>query len=126
MGSSVPAGEGATNNKGYTSLFADILKSRTSERGHKWETANISIGGDNTIRVLKRYDSDLLPQQGKYVVFALSLGNEGIHEHGKPMFVQCECNMQTLIRTARSDGYTPVVTYCYARNDIKQEVYREQ
>lgn len=124
FGSSVPAGEGATNNKGYTSLFSDILKSRTSESGYKWETVNISIGGDNTVKVLKRYGPDLLPQHGNYVVFALSLGNEGIHERGQPMFDQFERNMKTLIRKARSDGYIPIVTNCYTRNDFTAEDYR--
>src|SRR3546814_2432172 len=40
------------------------------------------------------------------------------------MVDQCERNMQTLIRKARSDGYTPVVTNCYARNDFTPEDYQ--
>src|SRR3546814_20977588 len=40
------------------------------------------------------------------------------------MFDQFERNMQTLIRKARSDGYTPVVTNCYARNDFTPEDYQ--
>src|SRR5690242_1017764 len=51
FGSSVPYGQGATNHKGYTSLFSDILKSRSSASGNAWETVNISIGGDNTVKV---------------------------------------------------------------------------
>src|SRR3546814_10540341 len=83
FGSSVPYGQGATNLKGYTSLFSDILKNRISTSGIVWETANISIGGDNTVRVSNRYEKDFLPQKGKYVIFALALGNEGIHEQDR-------------------------------------------
>src|SRR5690554_2635318 len=42
FGSSVPHGQGATNLKGYTSLFSDILKNRISSSGNLWQTANIS------------------------------------------------------------------------------------
>lgn len=124
FGSSVPAGEGAAGRHGYTSIFSDILKNRVSESGNVWETVNISIGGDNTVKVLKRYESDLLPQHGRYVVFALSLGNEGIHERGQPMFDQFRKNMKILIGKARSDGYIPIVTNCYTRNDYNEKDYR--
>lgn len=124
FGSSVPYGTGATNDKGYTSLFSDILKNRTSTIGNVWETANISIGGDNTIRVLNRYETDLLPQKGKYVVFALALGNEGIHEHGQPMFDQFEKNIKILIDKARSDRYVPIITNSYTRNDYNEKDYQ--
>lgn len=124
FGSSVPAGEGATDDKGYTALFSEILKNRVSPEGNIWETANISVGGDNTIKVLKRYESDLLPQHGQYVVFALALGNEGIHEHGQPVFNQFERNMKILIDKARSDGYIPIVTNSYTRNDYNEKDYR--
>jgi lysophospholipase L1-like esterase len=123
FGSSVPYGQGATNHKGYTSLFSDILKNRISAGGNAWETVNISIGGDNTLKVLNRYKSDLLPQNGKYVIFALALGNEGIHEKGQPMFDQFEKNIKILIDKARSDGYTPVITNSYTRNDYNERDY---
>lgn len=124
FGSSVPYGEGATDKKGYTSLFSDILKQRISSNGKVWKTVNISIGGDNTQKVLKRYDSDLLPQNGNYVIFALALGNEGIHEHGQTKFDQFETNIKTLISKAKSDGYTPIITNSYTRNDYNEKDYR--
>lgn len=123
FGSSVPRGEGATNQHGYTSLFSEILQERVSPTGNQWETVNISIGGDNTIKVLKRYEKDLLPQKGKYVIFALALGNEGIHEQGQPMFDQFEKNLKLLINKARTDGYTPVITNSYTRNDYNKLDY---
>ena len=124
FGSSVPKGEGATHLKGYTSLFSDILKNRISPAGNLWETVNISVGGDNTIRLMKRYETDLLPLKGKYVVLALALGNEGIHERGQPMFDQFEKNLKLLIAKAKADGYTPIVTNSYSRNDYNATDYR--
>ncbi|WP_432713698.1 GDSL-type esterase/lipase family protein [Pedobacter sp.] len=123
FGSSVPYGHGATNFKGYTSLFSDILKNRTSPFGTIFETVNISRAGDNTIGVLNRYNKDLLPQKGKYVIFALALGNEGIHEHGQPMFEQFERNIKRLIEKARADGYIPILTNSYTRNDYNAQDY---
>lgn len=124
FGSSVPKGEGATNQHGYTSIFTDILQKRSSASDTQWKTVNISIGGDNTVKVLKRYEKDLLPQKGHYVVFALALGNEGIHEHGKPVFEQFEKNMKILIEKARADGYIPIVTNSYTRNDYNERDYQ--
>lgn len=124
FGSSVPYGQGASNHKGYTSLFSDILKKRVSADGRVWKTVNISIPGDNTIKVLNRYETDLLSQNGKYVIFALALGNEGIHEQGQPMFDQFETNLKTLINKAKSDAYIPVITNSYARNDYNEKDYR--
>lgn len=123
FGSSVPYGQGATNKNGYTSLYTGILNARAQNGGKAWQTANISVPGDNTVKVLSRYDSDLLPQKAKYVVYALALGNEGIHENGQPAFDQFKTNMQTLIAQAREDGFTPIVTNSYTRNDYNATDY---
>ncbi|MBK0382264.1 hypothetical protein I5M32_04760 [Pedobacter sp. SD-b] len=123
FGSSVPYGQGATNKIGYTSLYTNILNQRAITGGNNWTTSNISIPGDNTVKVLARYDSDLKPQYAKYVVFALSLGNEGIHENGQPSFDQFRTNLKQLIKQAREDGYVPVVTNSYTRNDFTSVDY---
>ncbi|WP_316825416.1 gliding motility-associated C-terminal domain-containing protein [Pedobacter miscanthi] len=124
LGSSVPWGQGATNNKGYTSIYTDILKSRESKGGKAWLPVNISVPGDNTVKVLNRYDADLLSQKGKYVIFALALGNEGIHEQGQPAFDQFQSNIKILIDKARSDGYIPVITNSYTRGDYNETDYK--
>lgn len=121
FGSSVPRGEGATDLQGYPFLYSQIQQ-KHSPFVH-WKTINISIGGDNTLKVLNRYDEDLLTQQGKYVVFALALGNEGIHEHGVEKFHQFESNLKKLITKARKDGYIPLVTNSYTRNDYNETDY---
>lgn len=123
FGSSVPYGQGATNKVGYTSLYTSILNARAQKGAKAWQTVNISVPGDNTVKVLARYNSDLLPQKAKYVVFALALGNEGIHENGQPAFDQFKNNMKVLIDRARADGFTPIVTNSYTRNDYNATDY---
>ncbi|MCR5886344.1 GDSL-type esterase/lipase family protein [Hymenobacter sp. J193] len=124
MGSSVPAGTGATNGNGYTSLYSSLLAERAAAgTGQPWVTANISVPGNNTLNVLDRYERDLLPQQSKYVVFALALGNEGILGGGQPIFDRFRTNMTALIRRAKADGMVPVVTNTYTRNDYTATEY---
>jgi len=124
MGSSVPAGVGATNQHGYTALYSDLLAQRAAAGvGLPWKTANISISGNNTLAVMKRFDADLLPQRAKYVVFALALGNEGIKEKGQPIFEQFKTNLVALIERARAQGMVPIITNGYTRNDYGPEQY---
>jgi lysophospholipase L1-like esterase len=124
FGSSVPFGQGATNKYGYVSRYARLLAQRaTASQGAAWNTANISIPGDNTLKVLARWERDLPPQQGRYVVYALALGNEGIHGGGQAKFEQFRDNMQVLIAKARAAGLVPVVTNSYTRNDYTAEDY---
>jgi lysophospholipase L1-like esterase len=124
FGSSVPFGQGATTKYGYPSRYARLLGQRAAAgQGTAWTTANISIPGDNTLKVLARWERDLPPQQGRYVVYALALGNEGIHGGGQAKFEQFRDNMQVLIGKARAAGLVPVVTNSYTRNDYTAEDY---
>ena len=75
------------------------------------------------MKVLARWDRDLPPQRARYVVYALALGNEGIHGGGRPVFEQFRANMRTLIERARAAGMVPVVTNSYGRNDYSLEDY---
>jgi lysophospholipase L1-like esterase len=123
-GSSVPAGFGATNMFGYTSRFTEILKQRAAEgKGKAWAPVNKSIGGDNTIKLRARWQRDLVPQKAKYVLIALSLGNEGIHEAGQARYEQFRTNMAGLIQLALDSGYVPVLANCYVRNDFTPADY---
>jgi lysophospholipase L1-like esterase len=124
LGSSVPYGQGATNKYGYTSRYTTVLQQRhAAGLGPAWTTANASVPGDNTGKVAARWRRDLLPQRGRYVVLALSLGNEGIHGGGQPIFEQFARNLAALVARARADGRVPVVTNCYTRNDFTAEDY---
>jgi hypothetical protein len=124
FGSSVPYGFGATRNFGYTSMFTRILQQRAANGlGKNWKPVNKSIGGDNTIRLMTRWHRDFVSQHAKYVLIALSLGNEGLHERGKSMYDQFKANLPKLIAMARDSGYTPIVTNCYTRNDFTDKDY---
>ncbi|MEI6556715.1 MAG: Ig-like domain-containing protein [Paludibacter sp.] len=125
MGSSVPSGAGATTvAQGYVGLYTKLLQDRyTNSTGLNWNVANISVGGDNTIKVMARWNTDLIPQYSKYVMYALSLGNEGILGGGQPIFNQFKTNMLLLIDNARKKGMYPVVTNCYTRADFTAVEY---
>jgi lysophospholipase L1-like esterase len=125
FGSSVPFGFGATKDYGYAYLFSDVLKKRTADgTGKAWKTANISRGGDNTVRLTQRWRKDLVPQRARYVVYALSLGNEMLHEQGPSKYTQFKTNMLKLIGMARDSGYVPIITNAYTRNDFNERDYR--
>ncbi|MGI4866533.1 MAG: GDSL-type esterase/lipase family protein [Janthinobacterium lividum] len=124
IGSSVPYGVGATNNVGYTTLYANLLAQRnTAGTGGPWATANVCVPGNNTIDVTGRFDNDALPQNGKYVVIGLALGNEGILTGGQATFNQFRDNMIALIKHARANGLVPVVSNNYGRNDYGPTEY---
>lgn len=124
MGSSVANGQGADVNKGYIDLYDTLLQERFIDGdGLNWSFTNISIPGNNTLDVLNRWDCDLLPELSKYVVYGLSLWNEGIHDFGQPKFDQFRDNMLTLISMAKAKGKTPIVMNCYPNNHYNTTDY---
>jgi lysophospholipase L1-like esterase len=124
FGSSVPFGQGATAKYGYPARYAALLAQRAAAgQGAAWTVTNISVPGDNTTKVAARWQRDLAPQHGRYVVLALSLGNEGIHGGGQPIFDQFKSNLGQLMQRARAEGLVPVVANCYTRNDYTPDDY---
>jgi len=124
MGSSVANGHGATNNQGYAYQYGQLLGERfTSGISSKFTTSNIAINGNNTISLLNRYEKDLIGDCSKYVIYGLSLGNEGIHENGQPAFDQFKANMLLLIAKAKQNGKIPVVMNNYTREDYNTADY---
>ncbi|SDG61820.1 RICIN domain-containing protein [Chitinophaga filiformis] len=124
MGSSVPSGTGATNNQGYAQLYAQLLTARANSGvGQPWNVSNISVPGNNTINVINRWDKDLIPLCSKYVIYALSLGNEGITTGGQATFDQFRDNLKLLINKARQQGIEPIITNCYSREDYTATEY---
>jgi hypothetical protein len=124
MGSSVPYGYLIPNNQGYVYQYDQLLKARhSSGTGKNWSISNISVPGNNTINVLNRLDNDLVPLCNKYVVYALSLGNEGITTGGQATFNQFRDNIQLLINKARAEGMTPIIANCYSRGDYGPAEY---
>ncbi len=124
MGSSVSFGTGATNNQGYVYQYTQQLANRyNASTGRNWNVNNISIGGNNTIDLINRWDKDLLPRCSKYVVYGVSLGNEGIITAGQAAFDQFKNNLQLLIDKAKAEGIIPIIANCYTRNDYTLTEY---
>ena len=124
FGSSVANGSGDEfNSGGYTGRLRQILAARG------WELLNQSRGGDTTPRLARRFDPQgapdastryLLPARPSYVVFSLSLANEGIFEaqtkaEKDAVYQQYVDGMKDLIERARQNDIVPVVTLAYPR-----------
>ncbi|MBR6142051.1 MAG: hypothetical protein IKQ37_09880 [Bacteroidaceae bacterium] len=126
FGSSVANGQGATDYKGYRYLYGQQLIKRYQEgrSENPFYTTNVSIGGNTTTALLNRYD-DLIRDFGRYVIFGLSLGNEGIHgaSDQQAVFNQWRDNMLALIRKVRADGKIPMVMNNYTRGDYNENDY---
>lgn len=126
FGSSVANGQGATDYKGYRYLYGQHLIQRyqTGLSDTRFYTSNVSIGGNTTNNLLNRYD-DLIRDFGRYVIFGLSLGNEGIHgaSDQNAIFTQWRDNMLKLIKKVRADGKIPVVMNNYTRGDYNASDY---
>ncbi|MEI7504788.1 MAG: GDSL-type esterase/lipase family protein, partial [Paludibacter sp.] len=115
MGSSVAFGYGATLNHGYAYQYNQLLQQRfTANIGANWSLSNISIGGNTTVDLLNRWDADLLGNGSKYVIYGLSLANEGVLSTGQEAFDQFKKNLLLLIQKARSVGKIPIVANNYS------------
>ena len=135
MGSSVSNGQGSsvvvTNSLGsqsyigYAYRYGQLLNNRytSGTSPNNWVLSNISIGGNDTKDVLARWDKDLLNDGSLYVVYALSLGNEGIISGGQAIYDQFKTNMLMLIAKARSVGKIPIVANVYPRADYTSVEY---
>lgn len=126
MGSSVSNGQGATDNHGYAYMFDNLLTTRHDDALSEYPffISSIAVNGNNTVNLLNRYD-ELVNDFGRYVIFGVSLGNEGIHGAAdqEAVYNQFATNMQTLITKAREDGKIPVVMNNYTRGDFDESDY---
>lgn len=127
MGSSVANGQGADpTGEGYAFQYGELLKDRfgSGESQNDFYISNISINGNSTVNLLERYD-ELQREFGRYVVYGVSLGNEGIHgaSDQQAVYDQFATNMATLISKARADGKYPIVMNNYTRGDFEASDY---
>lgn len=122
FGSSVAKGSGDTTGTGG---YAGMIKTMMEERG--WSVANVSRGGDNTVKIMPRFSAELLPEKPRYVIIGLSLGNEGIVSQSEltreRVFERYRSGVARLVKLCRMNGMVPVVVNCYVRNDFRQEQY---
>ncbi|MBT3378484.1 MAG: hypothetical protein HN742_02000 [Lentisphaerae bacterium] len=115
FGSSVAGGAGAENSHGW----AAMLKAKLEQR--EWTVVNRSIGGDNTTKLMARFESDLLPEKPDMVILALSLGNEGIMGEGASVYRQYVRNMHKLVQMCRKNQIIPIVSNCYPNGNYEPE-----
>lgn len=123
MGSSVMYGTGADNLQGYAYQFNELLKKRTAKGSPAFYRSNVSVPGDNTQRVMKRFEKEGLGDCSAYIIFGLALGNEGVHENGQAAFDSYKNNLLTLIQKAKSAGKKVLVVNSYGRGDFNEKDY---
>ncbi|CAG5008898.1 hypothetical protein DYBT9275_04380 [Dyadobacter sp. CECT 9275] len=122
FGSSVCRGSGDEEKLGYAGRFARRLDTL------RWKYVNVSIGGDNTIRLQQRIRKDLYPQHPDYVVIGLSLSNEGIVQptdaERHRILERFRAGLLRMADSVRVMGAVPVFTNCYPRNSFSEEYYQ--
>ncbi len=118
FGSSVCRGVGADSLHGYAWQYSQRLP-------NSWSIVNISVDGNDTYDLLARFDADLLPDDSRFVVIGLSLGNEGLHEDGEAAVLSYKENLLTLVRKIRELGRIPVVMGSYVRADFNPVDYED-
>tara|TARA_B100000809_G_C15138112_1_gene531596 strand:+ start:3103 stop:4947 length:1845 start_codon:yes stop_codon:yes gene_type:complete len=124
MGSSVADGHGAISREGYAFLYTQLLAKRAvAGIGENWNVSNISVGGDTTVKVMNRWERDFIADCSRYVVYGLSLGNEGVLSNGQKSFDQFRDNMLFLIEQSRAKGKIPVMMNNYTHGLYKEKEY---
>ncbi|MGC4128152.1 MAG: Ig-like domain-containing protein [Bergeyella sp.] len=123
MGSSVMYGTGADNLQGYAYQFNELLQQRAANGSPAFFRSNVAVPGDNTTKVMNRFESDLIGDCSSYVVFGLALGNEGVHESGQTAFDSYKNGLLLLIDKAKTAGKIPVVVNNYGRGDFNETDY---
>ncbi len=124
MGSSVANGSGTPDMHGYAYMYTQLLNKRHEEgRGLAWKTSNISIGGNTTANLLDRWERDLLSNCSSYVIYGLSLGNEGVHDRGEAAYNSYRDGMLQAIKQAEDAGIVPVMANNYTRADYNESDY---
>ena len=109
---------------GYAYMYTQLLTKRHEEgRGLDWKTSNISIGGNTTANLLDRWERDLLSNCSSYVIYGLSLGNEGVHDRGEAAYNSYRDGMLQAIKQAEDAGIVPVMANNYTRADYNESDY---
>lgn len=131
LGSSVAAGTGASpTSQAWAYKFEDLMENHApivAGSNVAWQVNNASVGGDNTTRVLARYQADVVNAHPgtDIVVIALSLANEGLPGSGNPqaVFDSFKSGLAQIIANCRSNGYYPVISLVYPNGDYTLNEY---
>lgn len=123
-GSSVAAGNNATNNNGWAQQVGTALTARG------WTVVNSSVGGNTTQLLLDRFHADVIVSQAPDIcVIALSLNNEGIQNQGTAagkeiIFTQFIENIKKLIWICRQNSVIPVIAGVYPNDGFGADDYK--
>jgi len=120
FGSSVAWGQGAENNHGWAARLAQVIEPRG------WTLVNKSVPGDNTVKLLARFHTAVLPEKPQVVILALSLANEGLVRQPDPeaIFFRYRENMRKLVQLCRQNGIVPIVTGVYVHGAYTPQQYQ--
>ena len=121
LGSSVAAGTGASPlSQAWAYRLQNLLENQApivpgSHVG--WQVDNASVGGDNTQRVLNRFQTDVATAHtdANMVVIALSLANEGLQGATDPQAVydSFKSGVTQIISNCRAEGFYPIISLAY-------------
>jgi lysophospholipase L1-like esterase len=117
FGSSVAQGAGAQNSFGWGNRLKAVLEKKN------WSVVNKSIGGDSTIKLLARFERDLVSEHPDMVIIGLSLANEGIMEDPPAIYAQYLRNLRKLIQLCHQHHIIPIVANCYPNNSYDRMIY---
>lgn len=109
VGSSVALGQGAVGHFGWGNQLKEHL-----EATGDWVVENRSVPGDNTVKVLARFERDILADKPDVVLLALSMANEGLNgPQPHRIYQQYSSNLLKLAQLCQAHGITPIITNCY-------------
>ncbi|MGL1935598.1 MAG: SGNH/GDSL hydrolase family protein [Fibrobacterales bacterium] len=104
--------------KGWVYNVATMLDTRFNEgSGEDWYVSNVSISGDNTSKVLNRWENDLLSECSKYVVYCLSQANEGYNAES------FKNGMNQIISKTHEQGMIPIIATNYSNGGMNDGMY---
>lgn len=121
IGSSVCVGSGATNNRGWSAITAERM------RTEGWSTSNCAIGGQTTADILLRLQKDVIDHQPQLCFVGLGLANEGLPgaegtdcEIIRGIF---ESNLKKIVDALTRAGIRPILGGVYPHNHYTPEQY---
>lgn len=123
FGSSVARGTGDKEGTGgYAARIGKLMEAKG------WKVVNVSKGGDNTVKILPRIHSDLLPTDPDYVVIGLSLGNEGIRAadplEQERIYERFRTGLLNIIDSVVAMGAKPIIMNCYTHGWFSTDHYQ--
>ncbi len=122
IGSSVCAGVGAENNRGWSALLADRLAAQG------WQTGNCAIGGQTTADILLRLDRDVIQHRPDVCAVGLGLANEGLPRARDALSARVaqgifESNLKKIVQALENAGIRPMLGGLYPNNEYRPFQY---